>query len=58
MPNRTRYGCILFLNNNKKKGNFDPEDSNEFLKQIFKMIFLRKVFYFKIKGINLVKNKI
>ena len=57
MPNRTRYGCILFLNK-KKKRDFDPEDSNEFLKQIFKMIFLRKVFYFKIKGINLEKNKI
>ena len=24
--NRTRYGCILFLNNKKKK-DFDPEDS-------------------------------
>ena len=54
--NRTRYGCISFLNK-KKKEILILRTLMSFWNRFLKWFFLRKVFYFKIKGINLGKIK-
>ena len=51
--NLLRYGCILF----KKKWDFNSKDSKWIFKIDFNEKRFEKVFYFKIKEINLKKQQ-